>query len=138
MRTFLLIASLLALTACSQSPVAGAPPAAESALELRVATYNTSLYSDDDGGLIRELEGDSAHARKIAAVLQKVRPDLVLLNEFDYDDAQRAADLFQQRYLEVPQAGGGEALRYPYRYLAPVNTGVPSGLDLDNLSLIHI
>ncbi|MET1163124.1 MAG: endonuclease/exonuclease/phosphatase family protein, partial [Pseudoxanthomonas sp.] len=94
-------------------------------------TYNTSLYSDDGGGLVRELEGDSAHARKIAAVLQKVRPDLVLLNEFDYDDAHRAADLFQRRYLEVAQAGGGEPLRYSYRYLAPVNTGVPSGLDLD-------
>ena len=43
----------------------------------------------------------------------------------------RAADLFQRDYLEVAQAGGGDALRYPYRYLAPVNTGVPSGLDLD-------
>ena len=41
------------------------------------------------------------------------------------------ADLFQQRYLEVAQPAGGEPLRYPYRYLAPVNTGVPSGLDLD-------
>ncbi|AMU99312.1 endonuclease/exonuclease/phosphatase family protein [Xanthomonas citri] len=102
------------------------------AAQLRIATYNTSLYSDEAGGLIRELQGDSAHARKIAAVLQRVRPDLVLLNEFDFDPEHRAADLFQQRYLQVAQPGGGEALRYPYRYLAPVNTGVPSGLDLDN------
>ena len=98
---------------------------------MRVATYNTSLYSEEAGGLIRELEGDSSHARKIAAVLQQVRPDLVLLNEFDYDADHRAADLFQQRYLEIAQPGGGEPLRYPYRYLATVNTGVPSGLDLD-------
>ena len=98
---------------------------------MRVATYNTSLYSEEAGGLIRELEGDSSHARKIAAVLQQVRPDLVLLNEFDYDADHRAADLFQQRYLETAQPGGGEPLRYPYRYLATVNTGVPSGLDLD-------
>lgn len=118
---------MLALTACANTP---SPDAAASA-PLRVATYNTSLYSDDAGGLIRELEGDSAHARKIAAVLQKVRPDLVLLNEFDYDGAGRAAELFQRRYLEVAQSGGGDALRYPYRYMAPVNTGVPSGLDLD-------
>lgn len=95
---------------------------------LRIATYNTSLYSDEAGGLVRELQGDSAHARKIAAVLQRVRPDLVLLNEFDFDPAHRAADLFQQRYLQVAQPGGGDALSYPYRYLAPVNTGVPSGL----------
>ncbi|WP_238692113.1 endonuclease/exonuclease/phosphatase family protein [Xanthomonas arboricola] len=100
--------------------------------QLRIATYNTSLYSDEAGGLVRELQGDSAHARKIAAVLQRVRPDLVLLNEFDFDTDHRAADLFQQRYLQVAQPGGGEPLRYPYRYLAPVNTGVPSGLDLDS------
>ncbi len=118
---------MLALTACANAPSREAATTAP----LRVATYNTSLYSDEAGGLIRELEGDSVHARKIAAVLQKVRPDLVLLNEFDYDEAGRAADLFQQRYLEAAQPGGGDALRYPYRYLAPVNTGVPSGLDLD-------
>ena len=103
---------------------------------LRLATYNTSLYSDEAGGLIRELEGDSAHARKIAAVLQQVRPDLVLLNEFDFDDAHRAADLFQKRYLEVAQPGGGAPLHFAYRYLAPVNTGVPSGLDLDNNGVV--
>ncbi len=98
---------------------------------LRVATYNASLYDEDAGGLVARLQLGNAQARKIAAVLQKVRPDIVLLNEFDYDAAQRAADLFQRDYLEVAQAGGGAPLHYPHRYLAPVNTGVPSGLDLD-------
>jgi endonuclease/exonuclease/phosphatase family metal-dependent hydrolase len=129
---FRLLAALsvpLATTACMHAtPTASAPADAT----LRVATYNTSLYSDQAGGLIGELEGDSAHARKIAAVLQQVRPDLVLLNEFDYDQAQRAASLFQRKYLEVAQPGGGQPLHYPYRYTGPVNTGVPSGLDLDN------
>ncbi|AKK64976.1 endonuclease [Xanthomonas oryzae pv. oryzicola] len=132
---------LLALTALCAACAHRAPSpmthsdtlaARPAAATLRIATYNTSLYSDEAGGLIRELQGDSAHARKIAAVLQRVRPDLVLLNEFDFDPEHRAADLFQQRYLLVAQPGVGEALRYPYRYLAPVNTGVPSGLDLDN------
>ncbi|MGN3936151.1 endonuclease/exonuclease/phosphatase family protein [Xanthomonas citri pv. mangiferaeindicae] len=132
---------LLALTALCAACAHPAPSpkmqtdtlaARPAAARLRIATYNTSLYSDEAGGLIRELQGDSAHARKIAAVLQRVRPDLVLLNEFDFDPEHRAADLFQQRYLQVAQPGGGEALRYPYRYLASVNTGVPSGLDLDN------
>lgn len=122
---------LPALSACVHVAVHGDPSTPDTASRIRVATYNTSLYSDEDGGLVRELEGGSAHARKIAAVLQRVRPDLVLLNEFDYDDAHHAADLFQQGYLEVSQAAGGAPLRYPYRYLAPVNTGVPSGLDLD-------
>ncbi|HET9484146.1 MAG TPA: endonuclease/exonuclease/phosphatase family protein [Xanthomonadales bacterium] len=96
----------------------------------RVATFNTSLYSDEDGGLIRRLEGGDAAARRIAAVLQTVRPDVVLLNEFDYDEAGRAADLFQRDYLGVGQDGRA-ALAYAHRYFAPVNTGVPSGLDID-------
>ncbi|CAG2086679.1 endonuclease/exonuclease/phosphatase family protein [Xanthomonas euroxanthea] len=135
-RPLLLLALTALCAACAHqatSPDTSAKATAASApARLRIATYNTSLYSDQAGGLVRELQGDSAHARKIAAVLQRVRPDLVLLNEFDFDPEHRAADLFQQRYLQVAQPGGGEALRYPYRYLAPVNTGVPSGLDLDN------
>ena len=128
---WLAVAAMLACAGCIRVKVHGDPAAMAADRALRVATYNTSLYSDEAAGLIRRLESGDPAARKIAAVLQRVRPDLVLLNEFDYDDAQRAADLFQQRYLQVAQAGGGEALRYPYRYLAPVNTGVPSGLDLD-------
>nr|WP_254458775.1 endonuclease/exonuclease/phosphatase family protein [Xanthomonas sacchari] len=131
----LLLALTLLCGACAHTAPNAHPmtdTAAPAATTLRLATYNTSLNSDEPGGLIAALQGDSAQARKIAAVLQQVRPDLVLLNEFDYDEAHRAADLFEQRYLAVPQPHGGAALRYPYRYLAPVNTGVPSGLDLDN------
>jgi Endonuclease/Exonuclease/phosphatase family len=121
---------------CVRVAVHGDPDAwAESmgmGAKLRVATYNTSLYDDASGGLIRRLETGDAGARKIAAVLQRVRPDLALLNEFDYDAQGRAANLFQHDCLEVAQAGGGDPLRYPYRYLAPVNTGVSSGLDLNH------
>lgn len=103
---------------------------------LRIATYNTSLYDDAAGGLIARLERGDEAARRIAAVLQRVRPDIVLLNEFDFDATGRAADLFQRRYLEVAQPGGGAPLAYAYRFLAPVNTGVPSGLDLDRNGVI--
>lgn len=131
---FALLAAFAA--GCVRVQVHGDPNAAQAGTTsetagLRIATYNTSLYDDADGGLVRRLEGDDAGARKIAAVLQRVRPDVVLLNEFDYDADGRAADLFQQRYLAVAQHGS-EPLRYPYRYFAPVNTGVPSGLDLDH------
>src|SRR5690606_18591965 len=132
MRTVLPIIPLLAamLSACSTpAPVAADEPRDDA--PLRVATYNVSLYDDQAGGLVARLQGGDAGARKVAAVLQRVRPDLVLVNEFDHDEAGRAADLFQREYLEQAQPGGGEPLHYPYRYLAPVNTGVPSGLDLD-------
>src|SRR5690606_15190658 len=126
---------LLACTGCVRIHVHGDPEAYLKQLEggsaLRVATYNTSLYDDAAGGLVRRLQAGDENARKVAAVLQRVRPDIVRLNEFDYDPAHRAADLFRRDYLERVQPGGGEPLRYPYHYLAPVNTGVPSGLDLD-------
>ena len=122
---------LAACTATTHRSEAGTAMASTPIHTLRVASYNTSLFDEDSGGLVARLELGNAQARKIAAVLQQVRPDIVLLNEFDHDDAGRAADLFQRRYLEVAQAGGGEPLHYAHRYLAPVNTGVPSGLDLD-------
>lgn len=138
LRSLALLVLALAVGGCVRVSVHGDRQAYEEAnrpmtdtTPLRVATYNVSLYSEEAGGLVRQLEGEDTQAGKIAAVLQRVRPDVVLLNEFDYDPAGRAADLFQQRYLARPQTGGGEALAYPYRYLAPVNTGVPSGLDLD-------
>jgi endonuclease/exonuclease/phosphatase family metal-dependent hydrolase len=124
------LAACALVAGCVRVNVHGDRPAAP-APGLRVATYNTSLYDESTGGLIRRLEAGDDGTRKIAAVLQRVRPDIVLLNEFDYDAQHRAADLFQQRYLEVAQPGGDEPLRYPHRYLAPVNTGVRSGLDLD-------
>lgn len=136
MRNFIFLWCLMAaaLTGCgpqrdSASEPAHAPPPPE--LTLRFATFNTSLYSDEDGGILRRLEADDDKARKIAAVIQHLRPDVLLLNEFDYDSEARAADIFQRRYLEVAQSEQ-TPIRYEHRYFAPVNTGVPSGLDLDN------
>ncbi|MEK8226529.1 endonuclease/exonuclease/phosphatase family protein [Oerskovia sp. M15] len=63
--------------------------------------------------------------------MQRARPDVVLLNEFDYVPDGRAADLFRDNYLEVAQ-GGARPIEYRYAYVAPSNTGVPSGFDLNN------
>jgi endonuclease/exonuclease/phosphatase family metal-dependent hydrolase len=116
------------LAGCSAAPrPARTAPVVE---PLRFATYNTSLYSDEAGGAIARLAAGDERARGVAAVIQHVRPDVLLLNEFDYDAAGRLADLFQQRYLGEPQSGQA-AIEYAYRYFAPVNTGVPSGLDLN-------
>jgi len=51
---------------------------------IRVATYNTSLYRNESGQLARDLmPGDNRQARRIAEVIQRVRPDVLLVNEFD-------------------------------------------------------
>jgi len=109
---------------------AGAAGGAKPAATIRVATYNTSLNDDKDGGLIARLRANDANASRIAAVIQHEHPDLVLLNEFDYDAQGRAAALFLERYLAVSQHGQAP-IHYPYHYIAPVNTGEPSGFDLD-------
>ena len=126
------LAVIALLAACAPAAIRSPEPAAAMtpAKPFRVATFNTSLYDTTDGGLVARLRKGDAKARKIAAVIQHQRPDILLLNEFDYDAAGAAADLFQRDYLEVGQSGQAP-MHYPYRYFAPVNTGVPSGMDLN-------
>ena len=99
---------------------------------VRVATYNTSMFRDHDGELGRDLEnGDNPLAKSIAEVIQRERPDVILLNEFDYDSEGHAAKLFIEKYLAVGQ-NGCEPIMYSDQFTAPVNTGVPSGRDLNH------
>ena len=123
--TWILLAALLALilVACATQPRKAAP-------SVRFATFNVSFYGDGADGLMTRLRNDDENARKVAAVIQHLRPDVLLLNEFDYVADGSAADAFQQRYLAVGQHGQ-QPIEYAYRYLAPVNTGVQSGMDLD-------
>ena len=99
--------------------------------KLRVATYNISMHRRSAGELNRELSsGDSEQARAIAEVIQRVRPDILLLCELDYESEQVALQVFHKEYLQKGQ-GGQEAINYPYLYSAPSNTGVSSGIDLN-------
>lgn len=99
--------------------------------DLRVATFNIAMGLEQEGAMAAALKsGDSERLRQVARVLQEVRPDIVLLNEFDYDPAVDAAGLFNRNYLAVA-TGGQQAIAYPFHFRAPVNTGVDSGLDLD-------
>ena len=99
---------------------------------VRVATYNASLYRDEAGQLARDLMGgENEQARHIAEVIQRVRPDILLVNEFDYDSSGRAVELFRTKYLGVGQ-NGCDPIDFPHHFTAPVNTGRPSGRDLDH------
>jgi endonuclease/exonuclease/phosphatase family metal-dependent hydrolase len=103
--------------------------AIDTAKTIRVATYNVSLYRPVEGALRRDLQEDRhEQIRGVTAVLQKIRPDIVLLNEFDYDPASPA--LFLDHYLRRSQLGLAP-LDYAHHFIAPSNTGVPSGVDLD-------
>jgi hypothetical protein len=66
----------------------------------------------------------------IAEIIQHTRPDVLLINEFDYDAGDVALDGFQENYLSVPH-GDADPIEYPYRFAAPSNTGIPSGRDFN-------
>ncbi|NJO01310.1 MAG: endonuclease/exonuclease/phosphatase family protein [Bacteroidia bacterium] len=98
---------------------------------VRFATYNASLNRFNQGDLINDLSTpDNEQARKAAEVIQRNRPDVLALLEFDYDPEGRALDLFQQNYLSVSQ-NGAEPIEYPYAYAVPSNTGVLPDIQVD-------
>jgi endonuclease/exonuclease/phosphatase family metal-dependent hydrolase len=116
----------LLLTACDQ-PVG----TAMQSIDMRIATFNVSMGLQQEHQLGQALShGEDSRLRKVAEILQRVRPDIVLLNEFDYDPDSDAAGLFNQNYLLRSQ-NGQPVIQYPYSFRAPVNTGLDSGLDLD-------
>jgi hypothetical protein len=99
---------------------------------VRFATYNIAMGLESQGELLKRLQaGNDESLRKAAAVIQQVRPDVLLLNEFDYTPDIDAGRLFVTNYLEKPQFGR-QPISYSYTFNGPVNTGVESGLDLDN------
>ncbi|WGL17187.1 endonuclease/exonuclease/phosphatase family protein [Microbulbifer bruguierae] len=98
---------------------------------VRVATFNAFLNRPGEGDLLRELAGrDSPQVQAVSEIIQRVRPDILLLNEVDRDREGKAAELLQKNYLSVAQRHQ-QAIEYPYRYFASANTGVDSALDLD-------
>ena len=105
--------------------LAGLPAAA--AERLRVASFDVGMSRDGPGLLVHELEAAPEPSTLAAvAVIRAVRPDVLLVSGFDHDLAGRALDAFRALL-----AGGPDGIDYPHAFAAPVNAGVPSGLDLD-------
>lgn len=101
------------------------------AATVRIATFNIAMGFGQAGEMAAALQNPQhERLRQVAAVLQSVRPDIVLLNEFDFDPATNAAELFHQNFLTQAMKGL-HAIEYPYHFRAESNTGIPSGLDLD-------
>ncbi len=96
--------------------------------EIRFATYDAGLSRDGAGVLLRDLgrEPDAALAGAIA-VIQEVRPDVLLLTRFDHDLTGRAIAAFAALLRN-----GENGLDYPHSFNAAVNAGEPSGLDIDD------
>jgi hypothetical protein len=131
----LVLSAALAMTVLP-GPGATAEPAADSGHgygdTVRFATYNASLNRGAAGQLVQDLSTPgNAQAGAVAEIIQRTRPDVLLVNEFDFVPGGLALRLFQDNYLAVSR-NGSTPISYRYAYTAPVNTGVPSGFDLNN------
>ncbi len=125
---FVFTIAALALMVVAITPAAADRPPRP----VRFATFNASLNRFNQGDLIADLSnGDNAQAQAVAEIIQRTRPAVLLINEFDFDENGEAAALFQQNYLSVSQ-NGANPIEYPFHFVAPSNTGLPSGFDLDN------
>ena len=137
-RTLPLTTTSAALVALVLGGLAAVPAQADrhhahhQATSVRFATFNASLNRSADGQLVADLSTTTnVQAQNAAETIQRARPDILLVNEFDFVEGGVAADLFRANYLEVGQRGA-EPIHYPYAYVAESNTGIPSGFDLNN------
>ncbi|CAN5340629.1 hypothetical protein BH24ACT12_BH24ACT12_22990 [soil metagenome] len=141
--TFLLAAALaaslaaVAPTASTAAPGTGrgGPPQ-----ELRMASFNVSMFRSSEGELAADLadaddEEQDEEVRNVAEIIQRQRPDVLLLNEFDYDAEGVALQGFRDNFLAVGQ-GGADPIEYPYAMVFASNTGIASGFDLNNDGVI--
>jgi endonuclease/exonuclease/phosphatase family metal-dependent hydrolase len=148
-KTSLLAIFIFYLSACQQANNQGD----DARIKLKIATFNVSMEAtnytesatqpsaetfDISQSLPNALaSGSHAQIKNIAEIIQRTRPDILLLNEFDYlENKKSGIDIFQQKYLAVSQFGLAP-ITYPYVYLAPVNTGVETPFQQPNSRFTH-
>ncbi|MAI71123.1 MAG: endonuclease/exonuclease/phosphatase [Rhodopirellula sp.] len=135
---FQVIAAILLISGCSplrhQELFAQNPTQIKDEADgqvIRIATFNASLYGKQTGQVLTRLRGGkNRQAIDLASIVQSVRPDILLVNEIDYDTKGMTVNAFGDEYLEIDQ-NELLSIKYPYRYPIPSNTGKPSMLDLD-------
>ena len=104
---------------------------------LRIATFNVSLYGKQAGEIRGRLsDRNDLQAKRIASIVQTVRPDILLINELDYESDSAPAKLLAENYFAVAQdaiddQGKLQPIEYPSMFSAPSNTGIDSGIDLN-------
>ena len=130
--------SMALLAGCSSD---NDTPVVEEKNSVRFATFNASFDRRSATQLADEMAaGDVQQIKNVAETLQRIRPDVVLLNEFDHDGiGQNAKSIedFKKNYLAKSQ-NGAEAIDYPYFYIAPTNTGLLASKDLNGDGEINV
>ena len=92
-----------------------------SADPVRFATFNASRSRSAEGELAKALQNaNDPQIAKVAGIIRAVDPDVILINEFDHDAGRDRT--FVGNYLDDG---------YPFSFIAPSNTGLATGVDLD-------
>ncbi|MEM8915084.1 MAG: endonuclease/exonuclease/phosphatase family protein [Pseudomonadota bacterium] len=122
-----LFLSTLALAIAS--PTAMAQDLSKPENSVRIATFNASLSRQEAGRLLKDLQsGTDQQIANVVATIQAVQPDILLINEFDFDPTGQAYTIFADK---LSTSGGSPAWPMGLVHAGPSNTGVPSGRDLD-------
>ncbi|MEL7257731.1 MAG: endonuclease/exonuclease/phosphatase family protein [Pseudomonadota bacterium] len=102
-----------------------APLSAMAQDKLRIATYNTELSRDGPGLLLRAIvSGQDEQVEAVAKVIAAVQPDIILLQNIDYDH-----DLLALNALRDRVAVHGHAMIHSFAL--PPNTGITTGFDMN-------
>ena len=88
---------MLGLTASAQ--IDPAASSCDSKPAVRFATFNVFLNRSTLGQLKVDLERGDAQARAVAEIIQRVRPDVLLLNEFDFDASGETSPILHRNIL---------------------------------------
>src|SRR5215207_603432 len=132
----LLLAALMAALLIAPIGASAAPANDNEPLTVRFATFNASLNRNFAGQLVSDLSTlNNVQAKTVAEIIQRTRPDVLLINEFDFVENGLAAELFQDNYLSISQ-NGAQPIDYGYFFVAPSNTGISSGFDLNNNGIV--
>ncbi len=106
---------------------------------IRFASYNVSMYGNTAGEVLNQLENaeQQIQLRRLAAVIKKVRPDVLALMEVDYDANGEVLNQFNNKLLKI-DLDGFDAIEYPYLYQIESNTGLISEVDIDGNGSISL
>ncbi|MDX1478198.1 MAG: endonuclease/exonuclease/phosphatase family protein, partial [Saprospiraceae bacterium] len=137
-RLTIILLVLLGLIACSRPQAEQVSSTERTSDTVRFASYNVSMFRDSVEVLRQELSGDLPdQVQHVASIIQRVRPDVLALMEFDYDSTGQALELFRQRVLATGQLGAAP-VSYPFGYQVASNTGIISGVDLNGDGIIRL
>jgi len=144
------LAFVLYSTIISGTAISSIAMAVETPTKLRLATFNVSMealnYVDRSSNnkpkvsgseLSQALQQNNQQIKNIAEIIQRINPDIILLNEFDrFDDSHKNIRYFLNKYL-AQQQNGQSSINYPYFYQGAVNTGVKVHDELNHDSTVN-